>query len=726
MLQISQNISSGRTSAVSLPTPVSVHGELLIANRASLISAGTEKMVMDIAKKSLIGKARERPDQVRRVIEKMKTEGVLDTIRQVREKLDQPMGLGYCSAGVVIAAGKGADQYQVGDRVASNGPHAGVVSVPVNLCASIDDSVSYEQASFAVLGSISLQGVRLAKVSLGETVFVIGLGLVGQVAVGLLAAAGCRVIGTDPDPAKCELALQSGAAVAQPNLSASDVQTMSRGAGADAVLITASTSSNGPIELACDAVRAKGRIVLVGVVGLEVPRRPMYFKEVEFVVSCSYGPGRYDPNYEERGIDYPIGHVRWTEQRNIQAVLDLLASGKLSVDHLISHRFEIEKAEEAYQMISEGSEPYVGVVLKYPESLLATPRISLASEAPSGVAAAVKGNLRLGVLGAGNFARMTMFPQLQKTGDFQLTTICSASGMSARSAGEKFGFADCTADEQQVIRDANTDAVMILTRHHLHSGQVCDALDAGKHVFVEKPLAVDGPQLLAVEEAVARNPNRIVMVGFNRRFSAAAVRAKTHFEKVIEPLTIQYRFNAGAIPADVWIQHPAVGGGRIIGEACHAIDLVTFLTGSLPVEVYATCIGGRQAPEIVDDQAFITIRHENGSISSIGYLAGGDRAMSKERVEILGGGKMAVIDDFRRVELASGGRVHTTKTISGKGHLEEVKAFADGLRNGRWPIPWSELLSTSWASIAAVQSLREGMPIPLHFARPAEEDTSGD
>lgn len=721
MLKVSQDISSGRTSTVSLPTPVSVRGELLIANRASLISAGTEKMVMDIAKKSLIGKARERPDQVRRVIEKMKTEGVLDTIRQVREKLDQPMGLGYCSAGVVIAAGPGVDQYQVGDRVASNGPHAGVVSVPVNLCASIDDSVSFEQASFAVLGSISLQGVRLAKVSLGETVFVIGLGLVGQVAVGLLAAAGCRVIGTDPDPTKCELALQSGAAIAQPNLSAADVQTMSRGAGADAVLITASTSSNGPIELACDAVRAKGRIVLVGVVGLEVPRRPMYFKEVEFVVSCSYGPGRYDPNYEERGIDYPIGHVRWTEQRNIQAVLDLLASGKLSVDHLISHRFDIEKAEEAYQMISESSEPYVGVVLKYPESSLSTPRIAFSPKSSGG--AAVQGALKLGVLGAGNFARMTMFPQLQTSGDFELTTICSASGMSARSAGEKFGFAGCTADEQQAIGDEKTDAVMILTRHHLHAGQVCGALDAGKHVFVEKPLAVDGPQLLAVEEAVARNPDRVVMVGFNRRFSAAAVRAKTHFEKVIEPLTIQYRFNAGAIPADVWVQHPAEGGGRIIGEACHAIDLVTFLTGSLPVEVYATCIGGRHAPEIVDDQAFITIRHENGSISSIGYLAGGDRAMSKERVEILGGGKMAVIDDFRRVELASGGKVHTIKTTSGKGHLEEVKAFADGLRRGRWPISWSELLSTSWASIAAVQSLREGMPIPLHFARPAEEDT---
>ncbi|MGB7326833.1 MAG: bi-domain-containing oxidoreductase, partial [Rubripirellula sp.] len=529
-----------------------------------------------------------------------------------------------------------------------------------------------------------------------------------------LAAAGCKVIGTDPDPAKCKLAIQSGATIAEPNLSASAVQSMSGGAGADAVLITASTSSNGPIELACEATRTKGRIVLVGVVGLEIPRRPMYFKEVEFVVSCSYGPGRYDPNYEERGIDYPIGHVRWTEQRNIQSVLDLMACGKLTVDHLISHRFNIDETETAYKMLADGSEPYLGVLLQYPETPQAMPRVPVAANSSTSAAEPVRGKLNLAVLGAGNFARMTMFPQLQKSGDFNLTTLCSASGMSAQSAGEKFGFADSTADEKLAISGEHTDAVMILTRHNLHAKQVCDALDAGKHVFVEKPLAVDGQQLLDVEQALERNPGQIVMVGFNRRFSKAATLTKAHFAKVTEPLTIQYRFNAGAIPADVWIQHPEEGGGRIIGEACHAIDLVTYLTGSLPVEVYAACIGGSNTPQIVDDQAFITVRHENGSVSSIGYLAGGDRAMSKERIEVLGGGRMAVIDDYRQVELASGGKIAKTKTPEGKGHLEEVKAFAGGLRDGAWPIKWAEILATSWTSIGAVQSLREGVPIPLY------------
>jgi len=702
--------------AASIPCPLASAGQVLIANRSSLISAGTEKMVMDIAKKSLIGKARERPDQVRRVLEKMKTEGVLDTIRQVREKLDQPMGLGYCSAGIVLSTGTGVEQFKPGDRVASNGPHAGVVSVPQNLCAGFDERVTFDQAAFAVLGAISLQGVRLANVSLGETVFVIGLGLVGQVAVGLLAAAGCRVIGTDPDVSKCALAIQSGAEVAQPNLSASSVQKMTRGVGVDAVLITASTSSNGPIESACEAVRCKGRIVLVGVVGLDIPRRPMYFKEVEFVVSCSYGPGRYDANYEERGIDYPIGHVRWTEQRNIQAVLDLIAVGKLKVEHLISHRFDIENAEAAYGMISDGSESFLGVLLQYPEDATTVSKVGLSVGGSTASSMAVAGEIRLGVLGAGNFARMTMFPQLVKCGDFALKTICSASGLSAQNAGQKCGFAEATADEAIVFSDQELDAVMILTRHHLHAKQIISGLDAGKHVFVEKPLAIDGSQMQSVQEAVERNSDRMLMVGFNRRFSAAAGHVRKHFSSVIEPLTIQYRFNAGAIPADVWIQHPEEGGGRIIGEACHAIDLVTYLTGSLPIEVYATCIGGKNAPQIVDDQVFITIRHENGSISSIGYLAGGDRAMSKERVEVLGGGKMAVIDDFRSVQVASGGRVSNIKTPEGKGHLEEVKAFATGLRSGVWPISLAELLASSWASIAAVQSLREGMPIPLQFA----------
>ncbi len=709
MDQIHQNINNGKTSVVRVADPLARSGEVLIANHCSLISAGTEKMVMDLSKKSLIGKMRERPDQVRRVVEKMKLEGVLETLRQVRAKLDQPLGLGYCSAGVVIAVGAGVGQFKVGDRVASNGPHAGIVSVPGNLCASFDDTITFEQAAFAVLGSIAMQGVRLSHATIGETVLVIGLGLVGQLAVGLLAAAGCRVIGTDPDPAKCTLALKSGAFHAAPAISASQCGVYTRGAGVDSVLITASTSSNQPIDLACEAVRSKGRIVLVGVVGLEIPRRPMYFKEAEFVVSCSYGPGRYDANYEDRGIDYPIGYVRWTEQRNIQAVLDLIGQGRLPVDHLISHRFDIANAEGAYDIIAKGSEPYLGVILNYPSSDSGPGKhyIKHKSKVVS------RDRIGLSVLGAGNFAQVTMFPKLAKCAEFELRSVCSANGLSSHHSAEKFGFLMSTTDESAAIEASDTDAVMILTRHDLHASQVVKALQSGKHVFVEKPLAINEDQLASVEKAIHENPNQVLLVGFNRRFSAAAKCVKNHFKNSPAPLTIQYRFNAGSIPADSWIQASEEGGGRIIGEACHAIDLVTYLTGSLPVEVYASCIGGPHAPMVVDDQVFITLRHENGSVSSIGYLAGGDRAFSKERIEVLGGGKMAVIDDYRTVELASQGVIKRLKTPSGKGHLEEINEFASHLRQGLWPIPWHELHRTTLATFAAVMSLREGIPMSL-------------
>ncbi len=722
MLQVQQSIANGRTNIVAVADPVVHSNELLIANRSSLISAGTEKMVMDIAKKSLLGKMRERPDHVRRVIEKMKHEGVLETLRQVREKLDQPLGLGYCSAGIVVGVGSGVNGYRAGDRVASNGPHASIVSVPANLCAKFDESVSFDQAAFAVLGSISMQGVRLSRATLGETVLVIGLGLVGQIAVGLLAAAGCRVIGTDPDSAKCELARQSGASLAEPGLSPAHVQSQTRGSGADAVLITASTSSNGPIELACEAVRVKGRIVLVGVVGLQIPRRPMYFKEAEFVVSCSYGPGRYDANYEERGIDYPIGQVRWTEQRNIQSVIDLISIGRLSVDHLISHRFDIENAEQAYSVISEGKEPYLGILLQYPDSTGCPQKPTTIKHHSK--SRCIPGVVGLGVLGAGNFARMVMLPVLSNHPSFNLRSLCSASGLSADSAAQKYKVASSTADEQVVLEDPQTDAVMILTRHDLHARQTVDALAAGKHVFVEKPIAINWEQLELVERAVHENPRQIVMVGFNRRFSKATKCVKEHFSSVHDPLTIQYRFNAGAIPPDVWIQHPDEGGGRIIGEACHAIDLVTYLTGSLPIEVYAVCISGPNAPKISDDQAFITLRHANGSVSSIGYLAGGDRACSKERVEVLGGGRMAVIEDFRMVELAKGGKVTKIKTPQGKGHAEELDAFAHGLKNATWPISWEEIRSTAIVSLAAVHSMRASTPVSLYGAVAIDREDS--
>ncbi|QDS95817.1 Alcohol dehydrogenase [Roseimaritima multifibrata] len=726
MLSVCQNVGSGTLDLTKSEPPQVQPGKVLIANQASLISAGTEKMVMDFAKKSLLAKAKERPDQVRRVLEKVQTDGPLETFRQVRQRLDDPLTLGYSSAGVVIGCGEGVEGFQIGDRVASNGPHASVVSVPVNLVARVPDTVNFEQASFAVLGSIALQGVRLSKCVLGETAFVVGLGLVGQMTVGLLHAAGCRVIGTDPDPKKCELAKASGAEVARPGLTAAQATEITGGLGPDSVILTASTASNGPIELACEAVRQKGRIVLVGVVGLEMPRRPMFFKEAEFVVSCSYGPGRYDSNYEDRGIDYPAAHVRWTEQRNMQSVLDLLGRDQLRVDHLVTHKFEIEKAVEAYSMVREATEPYLGIVLKYPNHTSQiqsdTPPVELGSfgTAKSFAPALkqVKGpkvpaKPRLAVLGVGNFAKITMLPAVVRSAAFENRVLCSAGGVSAEHARKKFQFANASAAGSDVLASDDTDAVMILTRHDLHATQTIRGLDHGKHVFVEKPLAMTTSELVEIKQAVERNPSQILTVGYNRRFSAAAKRAKTHFEHVTAPMTVQYRFNAGAIPADSWVQHPQEGGGRIIGEACHAIDLVTYLAGSLPVEIHAMSIGGANAPSKVDDQAFMTIRHANGSVSSVGYLAGGARSMPKERVEVFSGGRSCVIDDFKSVTCYASGKSKRTKIRSGKGHLEEIQEFARAIETGEWPISWPELEATSVAAIAAVQSLRTGAPVRL-------------
>lgn len=716
MKQVTQNIKSGKLDLADLPEPLASPGELVIANAASLISAGTEKMVMGLAKKSLIGKARARPDHARRVLQKIKTDGLLETVRQVRAKLGEPLPMGYSSAGVVVACGDGVQGYQVGDRVASNGPHAGVVVVPVNLCARIPDDVSYDHASFAVVGSIALQGVRLSKVNLGETVMVIGLGLVGQVTVMILKAAGCRVLATDLDPGKCDLAMQLGADVSKPGLSASQVESLTGGIGADAVIITAATQSNAPIELSADAVRRRGRVVLVGVVGLDIPRTPFYMKEAEFTVSCSYGPGRYDANYELRGQDYPAGYVRWTEQRNIQAVLDMIASGRIDVEPLISHRFEIDNATQAYDMVYGNTEPYLGVVLQYPETDPQTQQRTITMSAAGKPA----GQVGIGVVGAGNFARMTMVPAIQKCDGVALRSICSHRGVTAKSLAELAGFSTVATDTKALMSDESVDAVFLLTRHDQHADQVLASIKAGKHCFVEKPLALTCEQVLAIEDALveAGDEAPLLMVGFNRRFSQAAVKARAHFAKVEAPLTVSFRFNAGDIPADTWVQHPEEGGGRIIGEACHAIDLAIYLIGSEVVRVYAHGIGGPNAPEITDDQCFITCQHGNGSVSNVAYLAGGDKAMTKERIEVLGGGKMAVIDDFRELTLASGGKIEKQKT-SGKGHAEEVQAFIKAVKQGGdCPIKWSELRSVSLASILAVRSMREGVAIVVPNAGP--------
>lgn len=723
MHQVVQNVRNGQLNVTHVPEPLVRPGYILIQNACSVISPGTEKMVIDLAAKSLIGKARARPDQVRQIIDKMRTQGVFNTIQQVFEKLNEPIGLGYSSAGYVLACGEGVQNFKPGDRVASNGPHAGVVCISKHLCAQVPSEVPFEHAAFTVMGSIALQGVRLAKLGLADTVLVIGLGLVGQIAVKLLKAQGCRVIGTDLDPAKCKLAMEMGADRAAPGIGPTEVAQLTRGIGADAVLITAATKSDVPIELAGACVRSKGRVVVVGAVGLNMPRQPFYLKEAEVVVSCSYGPGRYDPEYEERGHDYPVGHVRWTEQRNMQAILDLMAQGQLDVSPLISHRFEIEQAAEAYEMIKEGKQSYLGVVLNFAADEQAERVVSIELKTP-----APKTKLGVGCLGAGGFARMVLLPALKKAGGFHPRILCSAGGLSATASGKIMDFDVVTADEQQVIHDPEVDVVFSITRHNLHARQVVDSLKAGKHVFVEKPLAMNMGELAEIETTLSglKEKAPLVMVGFNRRFSPFATPVRDFFANVKSPLTVSIRFNAGAIPAEHWTQNDLIGGGRIIGEACHAIDLAIFLTGSPVVRVFAESIGGPNAPTITDDQCFITLRHANGSVSNIAYLAGGDKSYPKERVEVLGGERLAVIDDFRETLMTYRGKPKKIRGVQDKGHRAEVSAFAHALTHGgKSPISWEDLRSTTLAAIMAVQSLREGIPLDLPLGALSVPTSSG-
>lgn len=723
MRQVIQNVGAGQLSVRETPDPVVRRGQVLIANYRSLVSAGTEKMVRDLSKKSLLGKARQRPDQVRRVLEKIRNEGLFNTIRQVREKLDAPMPMGYSSAGIVLAVGEDVQGYQPGDRVASNGPHAEIVCVPKHLCARVPAKVDWDQAAFTVLGAIALQGIRLAKVELGETVLVVGLGLVGQLTVGLLRAAGCRVLGVDPDAGKCALALQMGAEVAETELSAADVERLTGGLGSDAVVITASTASNGPIELAAAAVRKKGRVVLVGVVGLQLNRQPFFEKECEFVVSCSYGPGRYDARYEQRGIDYPAAYVRWTEQRNMTAVLAMIDTGRLDVSPLISHRFTVENAEQAYALMDSGAEPYLGMLLTYPEVEQRTPQPVVQLRKPAlarpGTSAS-GGKLGVGVLGAGNFARLVLLPLIAAETKFRPVMLGSAGGSSAMHSGQKHGFDRVTSEEDELIHAPDVEAVFIVTQHDQHARQVLKSLRAGKSVFVEKPLCLTTTELAEIEAAIAESPGQL-LVGYNRRFSPAAVEVQRFFSAYRGPKTISLRFNAGAIPADHWLQDPDVGGGRIIGEACHGIDLATFLAGAPPVRVFAQSIGGAHSPEVTDDQCFLTLQHADGSISSIAYLAGGDKAFPKERVEVFGGGQVAVIEDFRQVTTASHGKLTTGKIrAQDKGHAGEIAAWAHALREGGpAPIAWEDLRATSLTAMLAMRSMREGYPLSLLDEPPA-------
>lgn len=720
MKQILQDSRTGEVKVADVPAPVAQRGRVLVRAAASLISAGTERMALDTGRKGLLSRARENPDKVKEVIQRARNEGVISTVNAVLTKLGSSTALGYSASGICVGAGPDVLEFRAGDRLACAGvgfaSHAEVLSVPVNLCVRLPDATSFEAGAFGTLGAIALQGVRLAEPTLGEAFVVIGLGLLGQLTVQLLKANGCRVFGLDLDPQKVELARELGADRAMLNTeeAKSAVIEWTRGRGADAVLITAATPSNQPIELAGEISRLKGRVVAVGLVGLDVPRDLFFKRELTLRISMSYGPGRYDPEYEERGHDYPFAYVRWTEGRNIEAFLDLVAEGRVNVERLITHRFPIEEGERAYQLIAGVvKEPYLGVVLRYDtERELELPaQIPEATKKERPLVAAE--SVRLGLIGAGAYAKAMLLPNLKASGvEFQ--AIATASGVTARDIGAKYGFRRTLSSADEVINDAGVNLLMIATRHDLHAELARRSLESGRHTFVEKPLALNDEELESVLEAAMRVPAQL-MVGYNRRFSPHARAALEFFKDRTAPLSIAYRVNAGRIPREHWTQDPREGGGRIIGEVCHFIDLMQFLTSSRVTRVYAEAIKSRNHQIVEEDSVMITLRFADGSNGSIAYLAEGDKALHKERVEIFGERRVFVIDDFRSAAMYRDGREETLKArAQDKGQANEIRAVCAVVLEGTpAPISLSDLATTSRATFRIRESLRTGQALEV-------------
>ena len=729
MRQLFQSYKTGKLTLAEVPMGLPGRGELLVATVASVVSAGTEKSMVELARKSLLGKALARPDLVRQVIAKARAEGIMEAWKQAMGRLDVPVALGYSSAGVVTQVGPGVEGFSVGDRVACAGSgyagHSETARVPVNLCVKLPEGVDFQAAAFVALGGIALESVRMARVSLGETVLVIGLGLLGQTAVQILRAAGCHVIAMDIDPSKVDMALQRGA-----EAGASDYQslaTMCRrltsGLGADAAILMATTPSNEPLEQAAELCRERGRISVVGQVGLEVPRKPFYDKELELVVSRAWGPGLYDPQYADKGVDYPVGYVRWTAGRNMDEFLKLLGGGSVNVDDMITHRFPLDRASEAYELILEGTEPYMGVVLTYPED---APAGYLKGEqgarvvTTSGATPVATGprpradQVSVGLVGAGLFARGTLLPILKGMKGARLRAVATSTGLSGRHIADKFGFDYCAASSVDLLEDPDIDLVMVLTRNGSHAHLVAQALAAGKHVFVEKPLALDVQQLQGVTSALSASSGQppILMVGFNRRFSPCALWLKERFAGAGEPLAVHCTVNAGPIPPEHWTYDPQEGGGRIIGEACHFVDLIQFFTDSVPVRVSCEALeSGGYKPS---DNVAITLKMANGSVASVTYVAGGDKRFPRERVEVFGGGAAGVIDDFKSALFIRGGRTSRRRTGVDRGHSAEMEALVKAIRDGQGPpVSPQGYVDTTVTTFAAEESLRQVRPVEL-------------
>lgn len=708
-------MNDGRVQVMDAPPPVLDAGMVRVRTLHSAVSPGTEGNKIITGKKSLIGKAKARPDQVKMVIDMARSIGIQGTIQKVRSKLEGAQPLGYSMAGVILETAPGIKGFQPGDLVACGGGgyanHADEVVVPVNLCRPIPAGVTTEAASFATLASISLQGVRLAEPSLGENAVVIGLGLVGQLAGQLLKANGCRVLGADISRDAVALAKQSGSTDEAYLLNGDPVEErildFTHGRGADIVVICAATSSNDPVELAGRISRQRGRVVVVGAVGMDLPREDYFRKEIAFSVSCSYGPGRYDPSYEEAGVDYPYGFVRWTEGRNMDAALNLMATGALDPVSLITHRFPFEQAPTAYALVAERTEPFSGIVLEYP----AEERTPSSAIVIPGTHAALSGRVGVGCIGAGSYAQAFLLPFFKNHVDVVPTLIFTRTGLSAVDAGKRYGFRTAVGSADDVLKDPDTSAIIIATRHDQHGPLALAALQAGRHVFVEKPLALDQAELVSIMTFYAGQGDGapLLQTGFNRRFSPSAKAMKKHFGDASGPFVMDYRINAGVIPRDHWIQDPVVGGGRIIGEACHFIDLMQFICGADPVEVRALSLGDQDPALMPQDNVQIQIRFADGSIGTVSYIAHGAKSLPKERFEVSGSGRTGLIDNFTHVEL-HGPKGKSRKACSGKGQKEEVHAFLTAVKSGIPAIGLTSQFATTLCTMNAVQSLRSGKP----------------
>lgn len=694
MKQIIQSFKTGETILEDVPAPKVRPGYVLIKTTRSLVSLGTERMLVEFGKANLLQKARQQPDKVKQVLGKIKTEGLKPTMQAVFNKLEQPLPLGYCNAGRVIAVGEGVHEFSIDDRVASNGHHAEYVCVPKNLVAHIPDNVTDEQATFTVIGSIGLQGIRLCNPTLGETMVVVGLGLIGLITAELLIANGCRVIGIDLDPNKIKIARAKGIIAINPGEGTDTVKTvmdLTDNVGADGVVITASAKTDEIIAQAAKMSRKRGRIILVGVIGLNISRADFYEKELTFQVSCSYGPGRYDDNYEKAGRDYPLPFVRWTEQRNFKAVLDMISMGRVEVNSLITERVALTDYGKIYNNI--GNKDAIASILEYPEVSNPADTIKITD----GVFAQGKGGI--GIIGAGNYTGMTMLPALSSNGA-PLYSIASASGVTSTALAKKYKIGKSTTDYHSILNDPTIDLVMITTRSNEHARMVVEGLNAGKHVFVEKPLSIDREGLDNVLSAY--DGTKTLTVGFNRRFSPHMVQIK----KVVgdAPMNVIATMNAGAIPANVWVHDMKVGGGRIIGEACHYMDLITYLTGSRIKAVCMNALGVN--PEANTDNASILLQYENGSTGVINYFANGSKDYSKERVEVYSLERTLISDNFQTTTGYGTKNFSKLKTTMDKGHAAQFKLLSDRVRNGGGAlIPFDEIVNTTLASLAAIESL---------------------